>query len=483
MEKKVLIRSGSITFGEQIAGLIIQVASTSILARILSPEDYGVMAMVAVVTAFARLFTDLGLSSSTIQRKTLTQEQISTLYWINVLIGGIVALIVAACSPIVAWFYHRPELLGLTCLVSLNFLISGFGSQQSALLVRSMQFARKAIANLSGLMVALLVSITLALNGFGYWSLAIGSVCGSFTTVVLLNAVSGWRPSRPSRNTGIGSMLKFGSNVTAFDFCNYFARNLDNIVIGRRWGTEVLGLYNRAYQLLLFPINNLRAPINAVAFPALSRLQDQPQKYRLYFRRIVALLAFLSMPLTTMLFIGSGPLIELLLGREWKGVVPLFAILALPSFIQPSWSLLGVVMLSCGKSGRYFKFGAVNSIVVSAGFLIGVHWGAEGVAISYACSTYLIIFPSLKWAFMGTPVSVSDFLSSIALPAMASLVAGSVTYVIMTFHRIENPLLCLIQIAVVFGLSFAMIYFGTRSGREWIRLCMANGMLAFSPAK
>ena len=124
----MLVRSGSITFGEQAVSLAVQIASTSILARILSPEDYGVMAMVAVVTAFARLFTDLGLSSSTIQRKTLTQDQISTLYWINVLVGGIVTITVASCSPVVAWFYHRPELLGLTCLVSLNFLISGFGS-------------------------------------------------------------------------------------------------------------------------------------------------------------------------------------------------------------------------------------------------------------------------------------------------------------------------------------------------------------------
>ena len=346
-----------------------------------------------------------------------------------------------------------------------------------------MRFGRKATANLSGLIVTPIVSIILALKGFSYWSLAIGSICGSTTSVVLLNIVSGWRPGPPVRNTGIGSMLRFGSNVTAFDFCNYFARNLDNIVIGRHWGTEVLGLYNRAYQLLLFPINNLRAPINAVAFPALSRLQDQPQQYRLYFRRIVTLLAFLSMPLTAILFIGSDPLIELLLGKEWKGVVPLFSILAFPSFIQPPLSLLGVVMLSCGKSGRYLKFGAANSIIISAGFLIGVHWGAEGVAISYACTTYLLIFPSLKWAFIGTPVSASDFLSSIGLPVVASLIAGLLTFVVASFHHIENPLLSLIQIVGVFGALFMMIYLGTRSGREWIRMCMANGMLAFSPAK
>ena len=215
-----------------------------------------------------------------------------------------------------------------------------------------MRFGRQGVAQVSGAIVHLAVSATLAVEGFWYWSLVWGHLAGAATAAGLLFVLSPFRPELPSRNTGLKEMLRFGANVTAFDLVNYFQRNLDNILIGRFWGAGPLGLYSRVYALLMFPISNLRGPIAAVAFPALTRLQDQPEAYRAYYLRVTSLIAALSMPLTAYMFVAAAPVIELVLGRQWLGVAPISRYLALAAFIQPSSSFAGSLMLSLGQGRR-----------------------------------------------------------------------------------------------------------------------------------
>jgi PST family polysaccharide transporter len=277
----------------------------------------------------------------------------------------------------------------------------------------------------------MVVTVALALHDYTYWSLVYGTISGALVSTVLLNALSGWRPGPPARKSGVRSMLKYGANITGFEVVNYFHRNLDNILIGRVWGSDALGLYNRAYQLLMFPITNLRTPINSVAFPALSQLQNQPEQFRLYYRKVTSLLAFATMPITAMMYVEAGPIINLALGEKWKDVVPLFSILAIVSFIQPAASLRGLVLQSLGQGRRYLMWGIINAVAVSIGFLIGIHWGAKGIAISYCISVYLILYPSMGYVFKGTPVSFVDFTQAIARPCAASLIAVLATMALM----------------------------------------------------
>ena len=470
---------GAFSFATQGCSVALQLVSTMVLARLLGPEAYGVLAMAGAVTAFAGIFRDFGLSSSTIQQAVLTHGQLSTLFWINMAIGGVLTALVALFAPLVASFYGRPELTAVTRVLSLTFLIGAFGAQHNALLARRMLFGRQMAATLGGALISFAVAVTLALRGFGYWSLVGSTVCGGLATSSLLSVVSGWRPGRPARG-GLGVMIAFGANITAFEFVNYFSRNLDSILIGRVWGDVVLGLYSRAYQLLMVPIVNLRGPLLAVAFPAMSRLQGRPVAYRSYYRTVVALLAFMSMPLTAFLFVTSDVVIDLVLGSQWRMVGPIFSLLALTAFIQPVISLTGLVCLSLGMGKRYFWLGATNALAVSVGFLLGVKWGAAGIATAYAIVTYLGVIPLTIWAFHGTPLRLLDLIQSCFRPLLASLAAAMGVGILRSYSLEFESWLTLLVAFPVFGLSYFGVIFALPGGGEQIGkgLAMVRAMRA-----
>lgn len=451
--KKRSLRGGAITLVSQATTVVLQLVSTVVLARMLTPDDYGVMGMVLSFVALAALFKDLGLSSAAIQKANLTVEQQSNLFWINALFGLGLTLVFAAAAPLVAWFYDRPELLGLTWVLSLTFVLGGLSAQHNAMLVRHMQFGRQAIVNIFGIAVTFAVSVALAYLGYGFWALGWGHVAGAAARTLLIWAFSPFVPGGWKRGVGTMDMIRFGANVTGFNFVNYFSRNLDNILIGKFVGADALGVYGRAYQLMLFPVQNLRAPIDAVTYPALCRLQDSPEEWRRYHMQTLRVLSFLTMPLVAWMFLVSEPLILLLLGEKWAGVIPIFQILAIVAFIQPCASMVGSVMLSVGKSRRYFMQGTAVAVVMSVAFAIGVNWGAEGVAWAYVVAMYLVLVPMLLTAYHETAMTPSDFFKSLSLPAMISLTALLAATVVRQLATVSTPFVEIVLVTVVFVIS------------------------------
>ena len=362
--KKRSLRSGAITLTSQGLSFVIQLGSTMILARILTPDDYGMMAMVVAITGLASIFLNLGLSTATIQRAEITHEQVSTLFWINAGIGALLMLVVAGLSPVIAWFYKTPELAWVAAVLSTKFLINGLSVQHQALLNRQMRFLAQAVINVGALIAGIAVAIIAALYDYGYWALVLNNLTISVCTVVGAWFATRWLPGLPRRDAGVGSLVKFGADIVGFNVINYFSRNLDNILIGRFHGSAPLGLYSKAYQILMMPITNLRNPMNNVAMPALSRLQNEPEKYRNYYMKFISILAFLSMPLVVFLFVCSDQVISLVLGEKWLDASKIFKILAVIAFIQPVSTTWGLVLLSTGKSRRYLRWGVINSIII-----------------------------------------------------------------------------------------------------------------------
>lgn len=467
--KRKSVRGGAVTLVSQGISIAIQLSSTVVLARLLSPEDYGVMAMVMAVVGFASLFRDLGLSSAAIQKKDLTRAQQSNLFWLNVAAGTALTVIVAAASPLVSWFYHNSELEGVTIALSLSFLIGSVGTQHSAMLVRKMQFGRQAIARLSGSLVTLATAVTLALQGFSYWSLVWGNLAGGLANTALLLVLSPFRPGWITRGSGIREMVNFGASVTAFDFVNYFSRNLDNILIGHFWGAGPLGLYSRAYSLLMLPITSIRTPINAVAFPAMSSLQDKHGAFREYYLKATSLIALLSMPMATYFFVSSRPIIDLILGREWLGVSPIFSWLALAAFIQPASGFAGSMLLSLGQGGRYLSCGIFNAILISTSFLVGVFWGPMGVAIAFSITSYVGLVPWLWWAFRESPVTLRDFFRACATPVTVSFVGFLLSHLVRLCNTPSKPGTELALSAIAFALGACACFAMSRSLRRLIR--------------
>jgi PST family polysaccharide transporter len=241
-------------------------------------------------------------------------------------------------------------------------------------------------------------------------------------------------------------------------------------LIGRFWGSGTLGLYSRAYSLLMLPITSIRGPINAVAFPALSKLQNEPEAFRSYYLKTTSLIALLSMPLAAFFFAASKPIIELVLGEQWSGVAPIFSCLAIAALIQPASGFAGSLMLSLGKGRRYLTCGLFNAAVLSICFVVGVRWGAIGVAVAYAIGNYLILYPWLSLAFRETPVSFRDFMNTCELPLMIALAAATCGCYSQSKMTGLAPLVQCFVIGIVFvavGGSF-MVF--TRRGQTMVSL-------------
>ena len=467
--KRKSVRGGAVTLVSQGGSIAIQLLSIAILSRLLSPEDYGIVAMVLAVTAFAGLFRDLGLSSAAVQKKELTHALQSNLFWLNAGMGAVLTLIVAAASPLLALYYQRPELTLVSLVLSTTFLIGSLSTQHGARLTREMRFGRLAIPTIASGLISLLVTAVLALNGGGYWSIVWGNIASSVTVTCLRWMLSPFRPAWFRWGYGMRDLLGFGANVTAFDFVNYFARNLDNILIGRFCGTSELGLYSKAYQLLMFPITAIRAPILAVAYPAMCRLQAQPSSLRQYYNGMVSTVSLLTMPIVGLLYVNAKPLVELVMGSRWLAAADLFEILAITAFIQTPLSLNGTIQLATGRAAKYAIMGTTAAVVTSLGFLLGVRWGASGIAYAYAVTTYLMLVPMLLWAYHGTAITLMDFLRQVRLPATASLLGVAAASSLQQWFQPVHPVSDLFIGASAFILVLLPCYLASSSVRLAIR--------------
>lgn len=469
--KKQSLRSGAVTLISQGLMFFIQLGSTMILARILTPRDYGVMAMVVSITGLAAILSNLGLSTATVQRAEISHEQVSALFWINAGVGTGVALVGAMLSPVVAWFYQTPELFWVMLALSSNFFINGLAIQHSALLSRQMRFYSAAKIQAISTLIGIGVAIVAAQHGFGYWALVLNSIITSVTSVVGTWFASGWIPSLPRRNTDVKSMVKFGYDVVGFNVINYFSRNLDNVLIGRYYGSVALGLYSKAYQLLMMPITNLRDPLNRVAMPSLSRLQNEPEQYRNFYIKFISILAFVSMPGVVFMYVCSDNLISLVLGSQWMGASEIFKILAFAGLIQVTGSTRGVVLLSTGKSRKYLWWGAGNAFITILSFVIGLPWGPKGVATSYAVANYLLLYPSLLYVFKDTPVCVGDFFTAIYKPLVASLAMGSACFLLLrnlnSWPDVAALSVCFVVSLGAYLLALIVLSGGSKDIREY----------------
>jgi len=408
----------------------LQMGSTVVLARLLTHQDFGLIAMVTAVTGFVAMFKNMGLSMATVQRAEVNHGQISTLFWINVVLSLGVMLVIAALAPVIAWFYGEPRLTWITLVLAGAFIFGGLTVQHQALLRRQMRFGSLALIQIISMSVGILTAVIAAFYGAGYWSLVLMQLATAIASAIAVWVACGWRPGLPVRRSGVREMLAFGGNLTGFNFLNYFARNADNLLIGKFCGSGPLGLYSKAYGLLMLPLRQIKGPISAVAVPALSRLQDDPEQYRRYYYRAISTIAFITMPLVAVLAALSDEIIRIVLGSQWTDAAIIFKVLAFAAFFQPIWSALGWIFVSLGQTKRMMRWGLAMVPLIVLSFVIGLPWGGLGVATSYTvCYLSLILVPSFWYAYRYSPVNLTGLFRSIRCP----LVLGLCVYCAMEF--------------------------------------------------
>jgi PST family polysaccharide transporter len=452
------LRGGGVMMAAQAFRFMAQTASTMVFARLLTPHDFGYIAMVTAVTGFVALLQDANLSTVTVQRSQISNAQVSALFWINVALSVTVMLTVAALSPAIAWFYHEPRLVWITLAVAVTFLFGGLSVQHQALLKRNRQFKRLATADVVGMATGFGVGTLMAKNGFGYWAL-VGATFGSaMASCTVTWMVCRWRPALPTKTAGIPSMMAFGGKLTGFQVLTYFTRNFDNLVIGRVLGSVALGIYSKAYALLALPINQINTPLSSVVIPALSRLQNRPDEYAKFYLRALRTLSFFTLPLVVFSSIFAHDVVLVLLGSKWLPVAVIFQLLGPAALVGAVNVAPGWLCISLDKSRQQLVYGLISAPVCVIAFLVGVRWGAEGVAAGFSLTYTFLFWGFVRWATKDSPVRFSDVFAAFGLPLAASSAVG-LTVWLWRWDLLSNiaPTLALAASAVLFAAGYFLV--------------------------
>lgn len=486
--KKRTVRGGAVTMLGQGGKFALTLLSNVILYRLagLTPADNGLFTMVVTITGVVTLFKDLGLSRATVQKDHITREETSTLFWVNAGIGLLAMAVTMALAPAIAAFYGEPRLLGVTLLLAVGFLFGGTAVQHQALLQRQMQFATIAVVDLASMLLGIAVGVTFAFLHFGYWSLVFMQLATTIANSLGTWIACPWRPGLAQRGTDVRSQLKFGGNLAGFNILNYLQRNVDNLIVGKMagpvLGPAALGLYGKAYQLLMLPVNQISTPMSNVAVPALSRLQKEPERYRSYYRKAIEMITCVSMPIVVMLFVLADDLILTLLGPKFANASIIFRWLVPAAFIGTFNVATGWVYTSLGRTDRQMLMALVVTPITVGGFFLGAWlgrdgWGgaqgvALGVAASFSVTTVLLRWPTILYCFRGTPVGAKDLLAAIGRPMAASIGAGVGLFIIDRFLLDPHLRFAWLRLGIggtIYMALYVLAWFVLPGGKNFIR--------------
>src|SRR5438552_2518803 len=434
------ISSGLVTAEAQGAQFFLNLGYIMVLARLLVPQEFGLVAMVTAGTGFLRIFQDAGLSMATVQRQEITHAQVSNLFWVNVAVGGVTTLLVAASAPVVAWFYREPRLVGITLLLSITFVLASSAVQHIALLNRQMRFRVIARIDILSMLAGYLTAIGMALSECGYWALVGASVTQIAIKLVLTWSISRWRPRLPSRNTQTRHLLSFGANITAASLMYEFARGADKLLIGRFFSATAVGLYSRGSTLLIAPLQQLLWPISVVLIPTLSRIQDERDRYQRTFLQMFEAIALISFLLAGVFLALSHPVTLAVLGPKWEGAAVIFASFTFAALAYPLTTASTWLFASQGRGKDLVVTSSIGSSVTFCSFLVGLLFGPVGVAISYSVSCVLIELPFVFYiAGRRGPVSRKDlWIASLRHLPIWGVVCGT-AWLARTFVLDANP--------------------------------------------
>lgn len=466
------VRGAAATMFSQAGLFCIQLLGMAVLARMLLPADFGVFGKTVALTGFITVLRSGGLSLATVQRAEINHEQVSTLFWLNVALGLGAATLLAALSPLMAWFYHDPRVLWLVIALAGSIITDSLAIQHTALMQRQMRFGTIGTATVTARIVGFVVAFYAAWMGAGYWALAIQYYGTSLTMLGMIVWSCRWVPGLPRRGTGVAPMVKLGANASGFNILTFANRNVDNILIGRYVSDIALGFYSQAYRLLLMPVQQINAPISSVVVPGLSRLQDQPERFARFYYRALGGVSFLGMPVVCFLLADAHQVILIALGRNWLPVVPMFQALGVAAFIGTFNVAGGWVYSALGRTGRQLQQQLLATPLTIVAFFIGLHWGALGVAVSFSITRVLIAWPSLAWCYYDTPVRMRETVTTLARPAIAAIGAGAAV-VALHMLRPEWPPYWVLVDGLLYGALYLGIWAVLPQGRAHLRQMVA----------
>lgn len=358
-----------------VSGTVIQLLQVSILTRHLAPEDFGLMAMAMIVFGFSQAFADMGISGAIIQKQEISESQLSTLYWINIFAGFTVFLVVILLAYPIAVFYQEPRLMKILVYVSFSFIIQSFGQQFRILFQKQMNFSLLTKIELTSKIIGLLTSTTLALYGYGLYSLVWSTLSQSVVLSMLL-VFYGFKVNRPSlvfRLNDIRQFLSFGAYQMGEKTINYFSANLDTLLIGKFLGMEAVGFYNLAWRLIMYPLIQINPIINRVAFPVYSKLQNNKVALGRYYTISLHCLSLITVPILAFMFFYANEVVAVVYGCKWETTASLLKILSFVGISKAIGNPGGSIILALGRADICFWWNVFWAIFASMGFAISMY--------------------------------------------------------------------------------------------------------------
>lgn len=462
-------RGGLVTIVSHGCKFAVSIVATAILARLLTPNDYGLIGMAAVITVFVSMFKDLGLSLATVQRAEINYEQISTLFWVNIAFSGLITLLLVIASPLIGWFYGEPRVTRIAAVTAIGFILGGLSVQHEALLKRQMRFFALSIIAFVAMTFGYAVGIAFAWYGASYWALVFSQLALLAANTVGVWLACRWIPGPPRRGSGVRSMLSFGGHVTGYAAINYFSKNSDILLIGKVRGAQELGFYTKSSQILGLPTDQINEPVSSVAIPALSRLANDPDRYREAYKRMVEKILMVTMPAVALIIATSDWIVRIMLGPKWAATSKILVLMGITFLFQPIVNTGGWLLVTQGRTREMLRWSLINAPFLIVAVIIGLPWGATGVAASYAVAQSFMVNPLLFW-FIGRrgPVRTSDFYSLLApfTGAAVAVVLGCSLF--RAFVPISNPVFGVMACAGVAALCASIVLLVIPSGRAAI---------------
>ena len=471
--KRRSLNGAAVTLVAQSLKFAFQFGSILVLARLLDPAQFGLVALTAPLLGFLKTFNDLGLGQAIVQRPDLTRPQLSALFWINLCIGAALTAITALIAPLAGWLYSEPRMVGIILALAPLLTIYAVAVAPAALLNRQMRFNALAIVEIGSVAAAAVTGLLSAWLGCGFWSLVYMQIANSGMWLLLCWALAGWRPSWPARVGGIGALLRFGSNITGSNLATYFATSADNILVGLVNGKVALGLYDRSYSLVVQPLSQIMAPVGRIAVPMLSRLVATPDHYRRAYLLMLQVGMLISIPGLLVNIFEAEPLIRLLLGPDWSQAAPVFSWICVGGLATAFNSSAFWLFTSQDRTRELASFAAINAALSVASFAIGVVWGIVGVAVCSATCFALIQTPLIIWAATRTGAVSLRTVARVGLAFGAAATAS--TLVLDTLQLGQFGVVGLAASVALSYSAFVAALFCLPDGRRFLREMAALG--------
>lgn len=393
--------------------MLLNFITIAILTRFVSPSEFGLIGMVVVFSGLSTIVLDFGLGAAIIQSVHLDEEQLSSVFWVNVIIALLLMLIFNLIAPTIARFYHEPRIVLLMNVISLSFIFDSFRLIQRSLLAKALKMDLLAIAEIVGSIISSICAIVLAYHGFGVWSLVWQTVALAFSTSFLLWIVSPWRPKWTLKFHALKELMKFGMNLLIFNFINYWSRSADRLLIGRGLGASMLGFYTLAYQTMQYPVIGISQLLGKTMFPSLSLLQNDHVRFRRAYLYSIKGVTAITFPIMAMLAVVASPFIRIVYSSNWEAAILPLQILCVVGALQSITSTSGWLFQACGKTDSQLRWGILWTGIYILAIVIGLQWGIIGVACVYGIADAAMFWPSMKIPLKFVGLNVKDILNVI----------------------------------------------------------------------